>query len=275
MRTRATRRMADMTEEVLTLIAPYTGEVHGVAPIDAGYRADVTLSVTAAEGRFFVKAFKETNPNAADPREVAVSGHLRAVSPRLVGYVRTDSLMVLVYEYIDGRHADLSPGSADVAQTVALIDDLSRIEVPETAGLPHRSWKNVATADEVALLDGSALLHSDINPTNVLMQRDRALLVDWSSPTLGSQVVNLGELVSQLVAAGHEPADAERAVARCRAWAQADPQTVDVLAAVLLRMHRKWERDRPGWRNRFPEGSWLREISPAVEAWAEHRGVSA
>jgi hypothetical protein len=37
---------------------------------------------------------------------------------------------------------------------------------------------------------------------------------------------------------------------------------------------RKWERDRPGWRERFPEGSWLRDISPAVEAWAHYRAVT-
>jgi hypothetical protein len=182
--------------------------------------------------------------------------------------------MVLVYEYIEGSHARLGPGSADIAQTVTLVDELSRIDLPSSGQWRHRSWKGVATADEVALLDGSCLLHSDINPTNVLLTDDRAWLVDWSSPTVGAPVVNLGELVTQLIAAGNDPEQAERAIAGCAAWARTDRETVDTLATVLLRMHRKWERERPGWRERFPVDSWLSRISPAVEDWAEYRGVT-
>ncbi|HTJ68601.1 MAG TPA: hypothetical protein VL551_13785 [Actinospica sp.] len=263
-----------MSEQVLKLIAPYTGAVRSVVPIQAGYRADVTLSVRAAEGRFFVKSFEETNPDAADPREVAISGYLRGVSPALVGYVRTDSLMVLVYEHVEGRHANLSPGSADIAHTATLVDEVGRIELPSSDQWRHRSWKGIATADEVALLDGTCLLHSDINPTNVLVKDGRAWLVDWSSPTVGAAVINLGELVTQLIAAGNDPEQAERVVEGCEAWRRADRETVDTLATVLLRMHRKWERDRPGWRERFPVGSWLWCISPAVEDWAEYRGVT-
>lgn len=102
-----------------------------------------------------------------------------------------------------------------------------------------------------------------------------SLIVDWTSPTRGAAVVNLAELVTQMIAAGHTPEAAERLVSGCVAWATADSATLDTLAEVHLRMHRRWEANRPGWQMKFPEGTWLHAISPAVAAWAKHRGIDA
>lgn len=260
-----------MNPEIQELIARYTGTIRQVAVIDAGYRADVTASVEAERGRFFVKAFKEAG-TVPEPREVALNPYVAGIGPALVGHARSESWTALVYEHIEGRHADLSPRSPDVARVVSLIDRVGRVQLPEGGPWRHRAWRDVATADEVRLLDGDALLHSDINPENFLVDgEDRAWLVDWASPTLGAAVVNLGELVTQLIAAGHSPAEAEHAVSECEAWANAEPGVIDTLARVLARMHRGWERDRPGWRARFPEGSWHRAITPAVDAWASYR----
>ncbi|QMU68068.1 protein kinase [Streptacidiphilus sp. P02-A3a] len=259
-----------MNPEIQELIAPYTGTVRRVAVIDAGYRADVTASVEADRGRFFVKAFKEAG-TVSEPREVALNPYVAGIGPALVGHARSESWTALVYVFIEGRHADLSPSSPDIARVVSLIDHVGRVRLPESGPWRHRTWRDVATADEARLLDGGALLHSDINPENFLVDGTQAWLVDWSSPFLGAAVVNLGELVTQLIAAGHSPAEAEHAVSGCEVWADAEPGVIDALARVLARMHRGWERDRPGWRARFPEGSWHRAISPAVEAWASYR----
>ena len=260
-----------MNPEIQELIAPYTGTVRRVAEIDAGYRADVTASVEADRGRFFVKAFKEAGTAVPEPREVALNPYVRGIGPPLVRLARSGSWTALIYVFIEGRHADLGPGSPDISHVVSLIDRVGRVHPPDDGTWRHRTWRDVASADEVRLLDGNALLHSDINPENILVDGTRAWLVDWSSPFLGAAVVNLGELVTQLIAAGHSPAAAEHTVSGCEVWANAEPGVIDALARVLARMHRGWERDRPGWRARFPEGSWHRAITPAVDAWASYR----
>ncbi len=262
-----------MDDEVAALVAKHTGAVREASPVGAGYRADLTVDVRAEGGRFFVKAFREDNPDAADPREVSLNPFLRGIGPVLVGYERTSAWMVLVYEHVQGRAADLSPGSPDVPRVVEAVAGIGSIALPEEGPWPHRAWTNVASAEEVALLDGSCLLHSDINPDNVLIG-SRAWVVDWSAPTRGGAAVNLGELVTQLIAAGHAPGDAEQAVLGCEAWSAAEPGVLDTLARVLARMHRRWEQERPGWQERFPRGTWLRGITPAVYAWAAHRGVA-
>jgi hypothetical protein len=262
-----------MDDEVAALVARHTGVIYTTAPVGAGYRADLTAQVRAERGRFFVKAFREDNPDAADPREVPLNPFLRGIGPTLVGYERTTEWMVLVYEHVEGRTSDLSPGSPDVARVVDVVARIGSVVLPDDGPWRHRTWKNVASAQEVALLAGPVLLHSDINPDNVLIG-SRVWVVDWSTPTRGAAVVNLGELVTQLIAAGHAPRDAEQAVVGCEAWAGAAPEVLDTLARVLSRMHRRWERQRPGWQERFPAGSWLRAITPAVHAWAAYRGVA-
>ncbi|GAA4996455.1 hypothetical protein GCM10023205_82110 [Yinghuangia aomiensis] len=263
-----------MEPELLSLITPHTGTVREITPVNAGYRGGVKATVRGARGMFFVKAWSD-EPGARDPREVALNPYIKRIGPELVAYERRTGWMALVYEHVDGSHSNLSPGSPDVQPAVSVVASLGGITVPDHQDWPHRTWKDLATLDEAALLDGNALLHSDINPDNILVGDGEARIVDWGSPTLGAPVVNLAELVTQLIAAGHDPAAAEEAVSGCSVWGEADTETLDTVAAVLLRMHRKWELERPRWTERFPPGTWLRSISPAVGRWAAYRGVGA
>jgi hypothetical protein len=260
-------------DEVLSLAAVHTGPISNVRSVNAGYRADQKAIVTANRGQFFVKAFEESDPATSDPQEVAVYPLLGKVAPPLVAYERSSDWMVLVYAFADGSHCDLRLGSADVPKVVAVVDAVGGIELPEALQRFPAPWKREASTDEVAALGGSSLLHSDLQPENILVA-ESAVLVDWTAPRSGSPVINLTELVTQLIAAGHTPEAAEAQVVDCEGWPR-NAATIDMAAAVLVRMHRGWEREAPGWAMRYREGSWLRGISGAVETWAEHRNVAS
>lgn len=262
-----------MNDEVLSLVAAHTGPISKVRPVNAGHRADVKAVVEADRGQFFVKAFEESDPATPDPQEVSIYPLLGNVAPPLVAYERSSRWMILVYAFFDGAHCNLRPGSADVSKAVALVEAVGLVEVPESLRRFPASWAHVASPDEIEVLGGRSLLHSDIQPENLLIG-ESAVLVDWTAPRSGSPIINLTELVTQLIAAGHTPESAEAQVAACGAWSRC-AASIDTAATVLLRMHRGWEKRSPGWAMRYPEDSWHRGISRAVEVWAEHRDVAS
>lgn len=262
-----------MNDEVLSLVARHTGLVSNVRSVKAGYRADVKAVVEADQGQFFVKAFEEPDPAVPDPQEVAIYPLLGQIAPPLIAYERSSNWMVLLYAFDAGSHCDLRPGSRDVPKVVATVNAVSGIELPETLQRFPAPWGRMASPDEAKTLSGSSLLHSDLQPENILVS-EAAVLVDWTAPRSGSPVINLTELVAQLIVAGHTPEGAEAQVIGCDGWPQ-DTTPIDTAAAVLLRLYRTWEKERPGWAMRYPEDSWLRGISRAVEMWAEHRNVAS
>lgn len=96
-----------------------------------------------------------------------------------------------------------------------------------------RDWHEIRwdwyaeSREETELFRGDALLHADINHTNLLIGDDGSWVVDWAWPTRGAAFMDPAMLVIQLVAAGHSPEGAESRAARCNAWVDADPKAVD------------------------------------------------
>ena len=91
-------------------------------------------------------------------------------------------------------------------------------------------------SDTALLLAGCTLLHGDINPDNLLVAPDgNVIIVDWSWPTHGAAFIDPACLAVQLIAAGHDPAQAEAWAARCTAWRETDPAALDAPAAPPAR----------------------------------------
>lgn len=62
--------------------------------------------------------------------------------------------------------------------------------------------------DDASALRGDALLHTDINSLNVLIN-GTACIIDWAWPTRGAAWLEPACFIPRLMAAGHTPADAE------------------------------------------------------------------
>ncbi|MDS1269276.1 hypothetical protein RIF23_03080 [Lipingzhangella sp. LS1_29] len=125
----------------------------------------------------------------------------------------------------------------------------------------------MADEAETALLRGNSLLYVDINPSNFVVGESRSWVVDWAWPTRGAGFIDPALLVVQLVAARHEPAEAEGWAEKCDAWTSADRDAVDAFAAATVRMYREHAK-------RFPDQQWRKAMVVAAESWATHRGLS-
>jgi aminoglycoside phosphotransferase (APT) family kinase protein len=214
-----------------------------------GFTPGLAARVQLAGGdRVFVKGIAADHPLAgryADEARVmrALPGSVPA--PRLRWEEELAGWVVLAFDDAGGRHADLAPGSADVAPVVETVAGLAAVLTPcpvpgvpdagtELAGMVH-GWRELAAAPEppadpwtarnlhrladietswLAAADGATLLHGDINRSNLLVGpgRRRVVLVDWGQPVRGAAWIDVADLVPHLILAGHTPAAAEDAV---------------------------------------------------------------
>ncbi|GAA0434281.1 protein kinase [Streptomyces luteireticuli] len=255
------------------LIRPYTGEVTKVHIPKQGFTTEFAAVIDSEKGPFFVKAMFNRPGGRKDSilRERAINPYVQPLSPRLLWSVGGDDAgwIILGFEVIDGRGLDFEPGSPDLPLAVDLLNRAANLGLPDVA----RDWTEdrwdayVSSEDELALLRGDALLHTDINPSNMVTGPAGSWLIDWSWPTRGAAFIDPACLVVQLISAGHTPESAGGWAARCTAWANADPKAIDVFAAADLRMYRAVAAQRP-------DQAWLGALADAAQVWADHRGVA-
>ncbi|MFE2040801.1 hypothetical protein ACFXAZ_07670 [Streptomyces sp. NPDC059477] len=252
------------------LIRPHVGEVSVVQRTVRGFSSDLTAQVDSARGRFFVKAVRNRPGGrvASLARERLINPYVRPISPPIRWDVKDADWIVLGFTWAEGRSASLRPGSADLPGVVELVESIGVINLPHPArGWAETRWDRFTESEsEAVLLQGDALLHTGINPGNVLVGKRGLWAVDWAWPTRGAAFIDPALLVLQLVAAGHDPAGAESWVSPCEAWSKADPNAIDAFAAATLRMYRFRVSRKPGT-------SWLETMVAACEAWSGYRGV--
>ncbi|MEX2984630.1 phosphotransferase [Streptomyces sp. C36] len=220
----------------------HTGPVLAVRAIPDGLNCAIAACLTSAEGRTFVKGVRTqcTKAHAAQRWEVAVNPHVRTVGPRLLWQVTAEGWDLLGFEYIDGRHADLSRGSPDLPLVAEALHAAQDLGVPYVLGVPWFAdrWAPYLDATELALLGGETLLHTDTNPHNLLVAHDRAHLVDWAMPALGPAWVDVACTAVRLMEADCAADEALSWAARFPSWRAADPTA---LRAFVTANRRQWE----------------------------------
>ncbi|MFI9204057.1 protein kinase [Streptomyces sp. NPDC053048] len=254
------------------LILPYTGKVTHVRVPARGFSSDFAAIIDSEKGRFFVKAMFNNPGGRKDSilRERAINPYVQPLSPRLLWSVDGDDAgwIILGFEAIEERGLGFEPGSPDLPLAVDLLNRAASLGLPDVA----RDWREdrwdayVSSEDELALLRGDALLHTDINPSNLTVGEAGAWIIDWSWPTRGPGFIDPACFVVQLISAGHSPESAESWAAGCTAWSSADPKAIDVFAAADLRMHRRLAEQNP-------DEAWLAAMAEATQAWVDHRGI--
>lgn len=127
--------------------------------------------------------------------------------------------------------------------------------------LPER-WAGLAEDSALALLAGNQLLHTDLNPHNILIS-EQAHLVDWAWPTLGAAWVDTACATLWLIAEGHTPAAAEDWATTIPTWATASQPGIDAFTTISHRLWAQIARDDPQ--------PWKIQLHAATQAWTEHR----
>ncbi|MFJ4188803.1 hypothetical protein [Kitasatospora sp. NPDC089509] len=287
---------ADLPAEVRDLIGGRCGTVTRVTVPDAGEVAEFAAALEADTGRLFVKAARLDSPNLWMARkEAQAAPAVKGIGAALLWQEEADGWLVTAFEYVPGRHADLSPGSSDlpmIAGTLTgLADRLTPAPALKTFSLARR-WAGSALWSEIAAtggltpwqaehlerlrelesrvsdaVAGETLAHTDMTGPNILVDGARVRVIDWSWPAPAAPWVDTASLVPRLIAAGHSAAGAHRWATTVPHYAAADPVDLAALAAVIAAR----------WRLRaLRDGGVWDALSAAAEAWvADLLGVSA
>ncbi|MFJ1794259.1 hypothetical protein [Kitasatospora griseola] len=255
----------DLPSELRTGIEERIGPVARATPPAAGTVSDFSALLDAADGPAFCKAVREDNAKAWMHRlESAVNSVLPpGIGPRLLWTVEAAGWLALGFERAPGRHADLSPGSADLPLVARTLETLAETLTPApplrtlrladrwsgqrfwcTLGERHRDrldpWvvehlDTLAFAEREApgLIDGNTLVHTDLTGPNLLVEGSTVQVVDWAFPAPGAAWVDTAYLVIRLIQTGHTPQEAERWADSVSMWRAASPWAITTFVAAL------------------------------------------
>ncbi|GAB1641801.1 hypothetical protein [Krasilnikovia sp. MM14-A1259] len=257
-------RWLDLSLDIQDAVREHTGDLERVEPVAAGSFADMAVILHTAGRAVFCKATRADNPRAWVLRnEARVNGFLpRAVVPRLRWEVETGDWHLLGFDFADGQHADLTPGSSDLARVATTLEHLSALLTPSPTDRVQPATVRWAGRVAPELVDGGTLLHTDVTARNFIVGQ-RVSVVDWSAPCRGAAWIDTALMVVRLIRAGHTPEQAERWAASVPMWQAADPAALDAFSAAMAELYTQRCQESP-----LPH---RRELSAAARWWAAHR----
>jgi hypothetical protein len=218
-------------------IESHAGEVKTTSPAGEGLSTSVRLILHSESGDVFVKG---TGPDSTDSQRrrltlgADLAQYVTAVSPPLLWRVKADGWDITGWPAILGQPwADQKPGSKDIPKIISLLTELSEIPAPDILVRTAREhWERYA-ADPSAL-QGDGVVHRDPNPTNFIIDGDRAWMVDFGWCVRGPAWMTSANLAVSMMEAGWEAADADDALKAVPAWASAPRHAVDELARATV-----------------------------------------
>lgn len=262
----------------------------------AGRNSDFSATLHLHDGgRVFCKGIgdAEGKRGAMHRHEADINPWLpSAIAPRLRWRTEVDGWLLLGFDRVPGRHADLAPGSPDLLLVAEMMAVLGRDlpQAPEgTASLAEQwartaAWRRLAkdTPDDlddwarghldqlvelesraIELADGDRLIHTDLHPLNILVNDERARVVDWAWSRRGAPAVDVAFLIARLIVAGHSPEDAERWAEQLAVWRETPDTARDALAVAIWGIWEYLERTQPLAHRA--------KLTAAVRRWAYQR----
>ncbi|MFD9562210.1 phosphotransferase family protein [Streptomyces sp. NPDC059994] len=233
------------------------GRVQSSTTITTGRNAPLSCVLNTSQAVVFAKGVPSNHKGAEMQRnEAQVGAYLKGISPTVLHHLDTGGWNILLFEYFDGRPADLAPGSADFRRLVPLLEHLLAMDAPDipSARPVAEKWAHLTADLDLNQLSGNSLIHTDLNRGNILVGKSRAVLVDWALPGKGAPWLNLAFLICTLASEGWPPRAAERWAEQFPAWVDADDLAVDTFVEALVRrrteqlaicpIHRRQERAR-------------------------------
>lgn len=263
---------ADLPDATRAAITDRTGPVRAARTVAGGSNSPLAAVLDTETKWVFVKGVPAGHRSAVatQAREAAMNAHVREIAPELLWHLPdVAGWNVLGFEHIEGRHADYTPGSPDLAIVAGVVARVGEIACPD--GAPIRDARRafvsyVDDADAASLLGGNTLLHTDYNPENILIGSDGTRLIDWAWPCRGAAWIDPCVLIVRLIAAGHTPEAAEMCVADVPAWRAAPSVGIGVFATASVRMWAEIAEQDPQ--------PWKLDMAKAARTWAQTRVVA-
>ncbi|MEU8379546.1 phosphotransferase [Streptosporangium sp. NPDC048865] len=286
----------DLPGNVRHIVEQRIGRVLKAEPVTKGLMPGLATRLHIEDGgTVFLKAISTAGPAAllyARERQTGALLPPGLPAPRLLWSREVEGWIVLLHEYVDGRDADLSPGSPDVPLVLDTLVVLNEAltpcpgDVPDVAAnvamlqakaarllalpageLPHRAMYETALGNfDPDALCGDTLLHYDLHSGNFRIHDGRAYVIDWGFAARGAAWVDAVMLAPRFIEAGHTPERTETLLTRVPAWRSAPADAVTAIAALwtLFRLYKA----------RFGpvEGRDFRaRAAEAGRAWVRHR----
>jgi hypothetical protein len=248
-------------------VADTIGTVAAAESVSEGLNNAVAAVLRTTHDRYFIKAMPAEHRWVwTQAREAQVAPFVAGVGAPLVTRIVEDGWDVLLFDALHGRQADYAPDSIDLPHVARLIARIGEVPCPDIE-LRQAEQRLSAFTDEANLryFVGNTLLHTDLNPANVIVGGSGARIVDWGWATRGADWLNPAYLVTWLIVAGHEPKEAEWWADQVPAWRTAPVDGVTAFAAANALM---WATH--GGADPDP---WTEKLVNASARWSAYRGV--
>ncbi|MFH9554677.1 hypothetical protein [Streptomyces sp. NPDC017435] len=129
--------------------------------------------------------------------------------------------------------------SRDLVLVLHALQELHSVTVPAGVDLktaPQRWADYTMSTEDAGLFAGEILLHTDFAADNVLIDGERARIIDWAWPTRGAAFIDPFVLAVRMMEAGQTADDAITWVSRLPAWREAPAEAVEAFAAPTTHM---------------------------------------
>lgn len=292
------RSWADLPVRVRAEVERHCGAVLGESVAPAGRNSEFAMTLrvaggqSVAAGSLFIKGITSGRAEVrAHRHEAYVNSRLPDLAPRLLWTVEVDGWLLLGFEHIQGRHADLAPGSPDLRLVVEAVGALAE-GLGHVAGAPGlaaqwsrlAAWRRLRHDPPVDLdpwsranldrfvdwergavdaVTGTSLAHTDLHSLNLLVGGGRLRVVDWAWSRHAQPWVDTGFLILRLIESGHSPAEAEQWAKEIGVWAEAPEDDRTAFAVAVLGIWEFLQRDSP-----LPHRAGL---TVAARRWVRHR----
>ncbi|MCE7081353.1 aminoglycoside phosphotransferase [Streptomyces sp. ST2-7A] len=256
----------ELPPAVIAAVEKRTGPILKVEPANEGFNSEVAARVFTETESCFIKGMRADHRRIwTQRREAEVNQFLTGLTPELLWHTEEAGWNLLGFELLEGHHADYSPGSPDLPKVADLLRRLGEIPCPEIElrQAEQRLEGYAASAKDLDFFAGNALLHTDLNNANVLVD-DSARLVDWAWATRGAPWLDAGYWVIWLMAAGgHTPDSAEQWASHVPAWSAAPSAGVTAFAVANAAMWQEIGGEDPD--------PWTARLVTAARNWATYR----
>jgi hypothetical protein len=256
----------ELPKQIQDAVQDHVGPVATATAIMDGQNSDIAAVLHRPDAQpVFVKGVNGVSRRMRWLRNETVAAPLtQGLSPKVLFSQDIDGWLVVGFEYVTGRPANLAPASGDLAIVAKTVDRISAL--PGTGLRPLRDrwgvtdwWTKLAAEapdtvqgwdfDEVAhwasrfptLVDGDRLAHTDLHGDQFLIDDNTVHVIDWGYPGTGAPWADAAFLVLRLIEAGHAAADAEAWVhANVSCFSHADDECLTAFAVYIAGLWGYW-----------------------------------
>lgn len=261
----------ELPESIRVAVQQHVGTVARVVEIHEGLNNDVAAVLHRTKGDpVFLKGVEgPPSRRMRFLRNEATAGELApGIAPGVVFAEDVDGWLVVGFEYVAGRPADLGPDSPDLPLVASTVEKLSALPASGVKPLADRWtvdwWARLASEDSQSiwgwnatearwranaapeLAAGDRLAHTDLHADQFIITEDGAVhVIDWGFPAAAAPWVDSAFLILRLIDAGHTPLRAEEWARSLSCFAGVDAETVTAFMVYVAGMWTHWADHDP------------------------------